>query len=164
MTSKDAPGQGTVGRRQFLQAAAPGPQRCLELPLLLPRRVGPEDNRKRAHTLYEAGIENRFFRDTNSRNDFKLLGLGTSPDNRGHLSSRISNLCASGSESGMKFASWYRATKCPYLKWRGNYCGFEVLMRSWISAASFSASATFSVAIFLHNQRSVGTLCPKTVL
>ena len=37
---------------------------------LMPRQLAPEDYRKRAHTLYRAGIEHLFFWDTNARNDF----------------------------------------------------------------------------------------------
>ena len=45
-----------------------------------------------------------------------------------------------------------------YRRWRGNYCGFESLMRSWISAASLSASATCSAVIFFRSILSVD--CP----
>jgi hypothetical protein len=37
---------------------------------LMPRRISPEEYRRRAHRLYEAGVENLFFWDTNARYDF----------------------------------------------------------------------------------------------
>ncbi|MBS1798410.1 MAG: family 10 glycosylhydrolase [Acidobacteria bacterium] len=37
---------------------------------LMPRRIAPEEYRKRAHMLYEMGLENLFFWDTNARDDF----------------------------------------------------------------------------------------------
>ena len=37
---------------------------------LMPRRLSPDEYRRRAHGLYEAGSEHLFFWDTNARNDF----------------------------------------------------------------------------------------------
>jgi uncharacterized lipoprotein YddW (UPF0748 family) len=37
---------------------------------LMPRQLGPDEYRRRAHELYRAGVEQLFFWDTNARNDF----------------------------------------------------------------------------------------------
>jgi hypothetical protein len=38
---------------------------------LMPREIGPEEYRRRAHLLYQAGVRYLFFWDTNARNDFR---------------------------------------------------------------------------------------------
>lgn len=57
------------GDARFFQRITRGTSGRLALNLM-PRQVDAEDYRKRAHALYEAGIEHLFFWDTNSRNDF----------------------------------------------------------------------------------------------
>ena len=37
---------------------------------LMPRLLSPDEYRRRAHALYQAGVEQLFFWDTNARNDF----------------------------------------------------------------------------------------------
>lgn len=57
------------GDARFFQRITRGTSCRLALNLM-PRQVDAEDYRKRAHALYEAGIDHLFFWDTNSRNDF----------------------------------------------------------------------------------------------
>ena len=45
---------------------------CKLAPNIMPRRIGPEDYRLRAHGLYEAGVEYLFFWDSVQRNDYSL--------------------------------------------------------------------------------------------
>ena len=57
------------GDARFFQRITRGTSCRLALNLM-PRQVDAEAYRKRAHALYEAGIEHLFFWDTNARNDF----------------------------------------------------------------------------------------------